>query len=74
MKGIVKWFSKEKGFGFICTGSGSTQQDIFVHYGDLEGEGFKTLLDGQHVEFEVEQGPKGPKAKSVRVVPENNGD
>ncbi len=68
MRGTVKWFSKEKGFGFIVTSNGS-EKDIFVHYNDITGEGFKTLLDGQHVEFETDDGPRGLKAKNVKVVP-----
>lgn len=68
MKGVVKWFNKDKGFGFICPADNS--RDIFVHYSDIVGEEtFKTLIDGQNVEFEVEEGAKGPKAKTVVVVP-----
>lgn len=68
MNGIVKWFSKEKGFGFIQPDK-KDEKDIFVHYSDIEGDGFKTLIDGQHVEYEIQEGPKGPKAKNVKVVP-----
>lgn len=71
MTGIVKWFSKEKGFGFIQP-DGSEGKDIFVHYSDIDGDGFKTLIDGQHVEYEVQDGNKGPKAKNVRVAPAGN--
>ena len=68
MKGVVKWFSKDKGFGFIE--SKEYNNDIFVHYSDISGEeGFKTLLDGQNVEFDIQEGTKGPKAKNVAVVP-----
>lgn len=66
MRGLVKWFSKEKGFGFIIPNDGSN--DIFVHLNDIEGDADKVLIDGQHVEFEIEQGARGPKAKSVKVV------
>lgn len=68
MKGIVKWFSREKGFGFIC--SSDTNKDIFVHASDVDADDH-ILIDGQHVEFEVEKGPKGPKAKKVIIVPED---
>ncbi len=64
--GTVKWFSDAKGYGFIAPSDGS--KDVFVHFSALEGEGFKTLAEGASVEFEVEQGPKGPQAQSVRIV------
>ena len=54
--GNVKWFNNKKGYGFIHTEDG---EDIFVHYSAIEGDGFKTLNEGQEVEFEVSQGPKG---------------
>lgn len=63
-KGKVKWFNDKKGFGFISLESGS---DVFVHHSEIQGSGFKTLREGQDVEFEVSQGPKGDKA--VNVVP-----
>jgi len=63
--GKVKWFNDAKGFGFI-TGEDGT--DAFVHYGDINADGFKTLAEGDSVEFEVTQGPKGPKAINVRKV------
>ncbi len=67
-KGIVKFFRKDHGFGFITPSDGSG--DVFVHYSDIDSsETFRTLLDGQHVEFETQDGPKGPKAKNVKVVP-----
>ncbi len=70
VRGIVKWFSKDKGFGFIVPNDGG--QDIFVHYNDILGdESFKVLVDGQHVEYDSEVGVKGPKAKNVKVVPKD---
>ena len=60
--GKVKWFNDTKGFGFITTDEG---EDLFVHYNDIAGEGFKTLAEGQAVEFEVEQAEKGPRAVNV---------
>ncbi|MDP6735451.1 MAG: cold-shock protein [Nitrospinaceae bacterium] len=62
--GNVKWFNNKKGYGFIHTEDG---EDIFVHYSAIEGDGFKTLNEGQEVEFEVSQGPKGSQA--AKVVP-----
>jgi CspA family cold shock protein len=62
MKGSVKWFNNQKGYGFICDESGS---DIFVHYTGLQMEGFKTLEEGQNVEFDVIEGQKGPQAVNV---------
>lgn len=64
-KGKVKWFNDTKGFGFIQQESGD---DIFVHYSAISGEGFKTLKQGQDVEFEVTEGPKGPQASNVVKV------
>ncbi len=65
-QGTVKWFNGEKGFGFIApTGGGA---DVFVHYSEIASSGFRTLEDGQHVEFEIGQGQKGPQATGVRVV------
>ena len=62
-RGKVKWFNDTKGFGFIQQESG---EDVFVHYTAITGEGFKTLKEGDEVEFEVTQGPKGPQSSSVR--------
>jgi CspA family cold shock protein len=61
--GKVKWFNDTKGFGFISAEDG---KDIFVHHTVIEGQGFKTLLDGESVEYESESGPKGTKATRVR--------
>ena len=61
--GTVKWFNESKGFGFIEQESGD---DVFVHFSEIQGEGFKTLTDGQAVEFEVTQGPKGAQASNVQ--------
>ena len=62
MTGTVKWFNNQKGYGFICDADG---KDIFVHYSGLVMEGFKTLEEGQKVEFEVTEGAKGPQAVNV---------
>ena len=60
--GTVKWFNDQKGFGFISQESGS---DVFVHFSSIQGAGFKTLSEGQVVEFDVVDGPKGPQADNV---------
>src|SRR6266550_7792895 len=65
ISGKVKWFNNSKGYGFIEQPGSS---DIFVHYSAIQGDGFKTLEEGQEVEFEVTQGPKGPQAENVMKV------
>jgi len=62
MKGIVKWFNNSKGYGFIGRDGGP---DVFVHYSAVAANGFKSLQEGDHVEFEITQGPKGPQAANV---------
>lgn len=64
--GTVKWFNEGKGFGFIAPDDGS--KDLFAHFREIQGSGFKTLTENQHVQFEVIQGPKGPQASNIRVV------
>ncbi len=61
-KGTVKWFNESKGFGFITNEDGG---DVFVHYSELQGDGFKSLSEGQAVSFDVVDSPKGPKAANV---------
>ncbi len=65
-RGTVKWFSDQKGYGFITPEEGG--EDLFVHYSNIEGEGFKTLKEGQEVEFEVAQGRKGLEAIKVNAL------
>ena len=62
MKGTVKWFNNQKGYGFIYDENG---KDVFVHYSGLAGDGFKSLDEGQKVEFDVQDGAKGPQAVNV---------
>lgn len=64
-QGTVKWFNNEKGYGFIAVDGG---QDVFVHYSAIQADGYRSLDEGQRVEFEVTQGPKGPQADSVRIA------
>ncbi len=65
-QGTVKWFNPEKGYGFISQDNGGA--DVFVHYSEIDATGFRSLDEGQHVEFEVGQGNKGPQATGVRAV------
>jgi CspA family cold shock protein len=62
VKGTVKWFNERKGFGFLSRDEGD---DVFVHYSNIQSSGFKSLTEGQPVQFEVEDGPKGPTAVNV---------
>jgi CspA family cold shock protein len=64
-KGTVKWFNEKKGFGFLSHDDGT---DLFVHHTGIVGNGFKTLYEGDRVEFEVEKGEKGPRAISVKTI------
>lgn len=65
MVGKVKWFNEAKGFGFLTRDGGA---DVFVHFSAIQGSGFRTLTEGQEVEFDIGQGPKGPQAENVRPV------
>ncbi|QDQ95379.1 cold-shock protein [Rhodococcus sp. WB9] len=65
-QGIVRWFNGEKGFGFIAPDDGTP--DVFVHFSEISGSGYKSLDENQRVEFEVGQGQKGPQATNVRAV------
>jgi len=65
-QGTVKWFNSEKGFGFIAVDDGGA--DVFVHYSEIQGKGFRTLEENQRVEFEVGQGTKGPQATNVHAL------
>ena len=64
-QGTVKWFNAEKGFGFIAPADGS--DDVFVHYSEIQGSGFRTLVENQQVEFEIGEGAKGLQAEKVRA-------
>ncbi len=65
-QGTVKWFNDQKGFGFIARASGGA--DVFVHHSAIVSEGYRSLAEGQQVEFTIEQGPKGPSAANVKKV------
>ena len=65
VKGTVKWFNDKKGFGFLSREEGD---DVFVHHTSIQAEGFKSLREGQEVEFEVQDGPKGPQAVNVKAL------
>ena len=64
MRGTVKWFNAAKGFGFITPTDGG--DDVFAHYSAIDMDGYKTLSEGQEVEYDLEQGPRGPKAAKIR--------
>jgi cold shock protein len=64
--GIVKWFNASKGYGFISPNNGG--DDVFAHFSAIEMEGYKTLKEGQQVEFEIQEGPKGPQAARIRAL------
>ena len=66
MQGTVKWFNDGKGFGFITPDGGA--KDVFVHQSAIASSGFRSLAEGDRVEFETEQGPKGPQAKNVKKI------
>jgi len=65
VEGTVKWFNSEKGYGFIAVDGG---EDVFVHFSAITMDGYKTLSDGQRVEFEIATGQKGPQAEGVKIV------
>ena len=65
-EGQVKWFNEKKGYGFIQRDGG--EKDLFVHFSGIQGEGFKTLKEGQRVRFEIEETPKGLSAKNVQII------
>lgn len=67
LRGTVKWFSDDKGFGFISRDDGD---DVFVHFSSIAGEGYRSLSEGQVVEFDITDGPKGPQASNVKPVQE----
>jgi CspA family cold shock protein len=64
--GTVKWFNQDKGFGFIAPDDGG--KDLFAHFSQIQGDGFKTLTENQRVQFEATQGQKGPQASNIRAV------
>ena len=64
--GTVKWFNADKGYGFISQSDGG--DDVFVHFSAIEGQGYKSLDEGAQVQYEIEQGPKGPQARNVTIA------
>ena len=66
VKGTIKWFSDQKGYGFITPEGGN--KDVFVHFSSIQGSGFRTLAEGQQVQFEVTPGPKGDQAANVTIL------
>lgn len=68
LEGIVKWFSKQKGFGFITPDGQEDGKDVFVHFSAIEGNGFKTLREGARVSFEIVEGDKGLQASNVKEL------
>ena len=66
VKGTIKWFSDQKGYGFITPEGG--KKDVFVHFSSIQGSGFRTLAEGQQVQFEVTPGPKGDQAANVTLL------
>ncbi|RMH71093.1 MAG: cold-shock protein [Gemmatimonadetes bacterium] len=64
--GVVKWFNEKKGYGFITQDNGD--KDVFIHYSEIQGDGFRTLHENDRVEFDVEDGPKGLVAKNVQPI------
>ena len=64
-EGVVKWFSNEKGYGFIAR---DNEEDVFVHFSAIQADGYKSLTEGQKVEFEITEGPKGKQASNVRII------
>ncbi len=64
-EGVVKWFSNEKGYGFIAR---EGEEDVFVHFSAIQGDGYKSLTEGQKVDFEITEGPKGKQASNVRII------
>jgi CspA family cold shock protein len=65
MNGTVKWFNADKGFGFI---TGEDGKDVFAHFSQINVSGFKTLVEGQEVSFDIAQGPKGPQAENITII------
>lgn len=66
IEGTVKWFNEQKGYGFISRENGAS--DVFVHFSAIQGDGFRTLQEGQRVSFDIKEGPKGPQADNVTIV------